>query len=72
MAGGRSQTESGRISPSKPCNQILLIASTSTDCVVACGLISEGQTTNRLRWQSRWRGTGGSRTIAENHTGALS
>ena len=37
--------------------------STSTDCVVWCGLLSEGRPTNRLRWQSRWRGTGGSRTL---------
>ena len=27
-----------------PCNQILLVASASTDCVVGCGLLSDGRT----------------------------
>ena len=31
-----------RISSSKPCNKILSVASTSTCCVVGCGLLSEG------------------------------
>ena len=55
-----------------PCNEIILVASTSAGCVGGCWLLSEGCSTNRLLWQSRWRGPGGSRTVVDNHTRTLS